>query len=92
VGTLGETKEGVMTLPMRLQVVPGDAEARARIAGATRAFRIDALAPDRREAALAAERYLINQSARGAAQEEWLHEQRVASACPRHVALKRLLG
>lgn len=64
-----------MTSPIHL--VGHDHDDRQRIVNAARAYRIDQLAPDHREASLAAERYLDNESAYGKVTEEvlwyWRH-------------------
>jgi hypothetical protein len=56
----------------RMHLVDQAQQTRALVAQAARAHRIDALAPDRREAVLAAERYLRDASAYGTAAEELL--------------------
>ena len=58
-------------MSLRIQLV-GHEHDRQRIAAAARAHRIDAFAPDRREAVLAAERYLLSASASGRATDERL--------------------
>lgn len=79
-----------MTNPT-IRLLTDTADTTMRIANAVRAARIDRLVPDHKEAALAAERYLLGASARGHAIEEWLRERRVANVVPRHRVLRALL-
>ena len=60
----------------RFEIVGHEQDDRQRIVNAVRAARIDHLAPDHREAVLAAERYLDDESAYGKATEQQLRQWR----------------
>jgi hypothetical protein len=61
---------------MMLFLVDPAQQTRTLVANAARAHRVNALAPDRREAVLAAERYLRDASVYGAAAEQILSRWR----------------
>jgi hypothetical protein len=67
-----------MTSPSPLHLLPPSSD-HQRVVNAVRSHRVDALSPDRREAVLAAERYLDSESAYGKATEQKLKRWRTGA-------------